>query len=150
MGLTNAEKQAAHRVRMRAKGFVQIHAWATPAQAAAIRAILSGVAAAVPATRQAAPQTIQPASRSPRRKKKLTAAEAAKLQVTEQNRDIIRQHQAAIERMEAARVKRSEICRWLEERGAVFGGKATELNTLLGPRLFQMKCRPTSADFSHG
>lgn len=136
MGLTNAEKQAAHRSRMRAKGFVQIHAWATPAQAAAIRAILSGEAAAVPATRQTAPQTIQPANRSPRRKKKLTAAEAAKLQVTEQIRDIIRQHQGDIERMESERLPRSQICRWLEERGADFGGKATELNSLLGPRIF--------------
>jgi len=134
MGLTNAEKQAAHRVRMRAKGFVQIHAWATPAQAAAIRAILSGEAAAVPNARQPAPQPFQPASRSPRRKKKLTAAEVERLQVTERNRDIIRQHQADIERMEAERVKRSEICRWLEARGAEFGGKTTELNALLGPR----------------
>lgn len=137
MGLTNAEKQAAHRVRMRAKGFVQIHAWATPAQAAAIRAILSGEASAVPNARQPALLPIQPASRSPRRKKKLTAAETERLQVTERNRDIIRQHQADIERMESARLPRSQMCRWLEERGADFGGKATELNALLGPRSFR-------------
>jgi hypothetical protein len=137
MGLTNAEKQAAHRARLRAKGFIQIHTWATPAQAAAIRAILSGEAAAVPATRQSAPQSIQPASRSPRRKKKLTAAEAEWLQVTERNRDIIRQHQADIERMEAERLPRSQICCWLEAHGADFGGKATELNALLGPRSFR-------------
>jgi hypothetical protein len=138
MGLTNAEKQAAHRARLRAKGFIQIHTWATPAQAAAIRAILSGEAAAVPATRQAAPMplTIQPATR-PRRKKKLTAAEVEKLQVTERNRDIIRQHQADIARMEAERLPRSQICRWLEALGADFGGKATELNALLGPRSFR-------------
>ncbi len=134
MGLSNAEKQTAHRARMRAKGFVHVQAWATPAQAAAIRAILSGEAAAVPAVRQTAPLPIQPASRSPRRKKKLTAAEAERLQITERNRDIIRQHQADIERMEAERVTRSAICRWLEQRGADFGGKTTELNSLLGPR----------------
>lgn len=129
MGLTNAEKQAAHRSRMRAKGFVHIQAWATPAQAAAIRAILAGEASA-------APLPIQPASR-PRRKKKLTAAEAAKLQVTERNRDVIRQHQADIERMESERLPRSQLCRWLEERGADFGGKTMELNSLLGPRTFK-------------
>ena len=137
MGLTNAEKQAAHRVRMRAKGFVQIHAWATPAQAAAIRAILSGEASAVPNARQTAPLPIQPASRSPRRKKKLSAAEAERLQITERNRDIIRQHQADIERMEAERLPRSQICRWLESHGAEFGGKTMELNSLLGPRSFK-------------
>ena len=126
MGLTNAEKQAAHRARMRAKGFIQIHAWAPPAQAAAIRAILSGEASA-------APLPLLPASR-PRRKKKLSAAEAERLQITERNRDIIRQHRAEVERMEVERVKRSELCRWLEERGADFGGKTTELNALLGPR----------------
>ena len=136
MGLTNAEKQTAHRARMRAKGFVHVQAWATPAQAAAIRAILSGEAAAVPA-RQAAPLPILPASRSPRRKKKLTAAEAERLQITERNRDIIRQHQADIERMETERVSRSEMRRWLEARGADFGGKATELNSMLGPRSFR-------------
>jgi hypothetical protein len=27
--------------------------------------------------------------------------------------------------------------KWLEERGADFGGKATELNALLGPRSFR-------------
>lgn len=134
MGLTNAEKQAAHRVRMRAKGFVQIHAWATPAQAAAIRAILSGEASAVPNARQTAPLPIQPASRSPRRKKKLSAAEAERLQITERNRDIIREHRAEVERMEARRISRSELRRWLEDRGADFGGKTTELNGLLGPR----------------
>jgi len=137
MGLTNAQKQAAHRIRMRAKGFVQIHAWATPAQAAAIRAILSGEAAAVPNARQPESLPIQPASRSPRRKKKLTAAELARLQVTERNRDIIRQHQADVDRMEAERLPRSKLCRWLEERGADFGGKATELNALMGPRCFR-------------
>ena len=131
MGLTNAQKQTAHRTRLRAKGFVHVQVWATPAQAAAIRAILSGEASA-------APLPLQPVSRSsPRRKKKLTAAEAAKLQVTEGNRDIIRQHQADIERMEADRLPRSQICRWLEERGADFGGKATELNSMLGPRSFR-------------
>ena len=130
MGLTNAEKQTAHRARMRAKGFVHVQAWATPAQAAAIRAILSGEAAA-------APLPIQPASRSPRRKKKLTAAEAERLQVTERNSNVIREHRAEVERMEAERLPRSQICRWLEERGADFGGKATELNTLLGPRSFR-------------
>lgn len=136
MGLTNAEKQAAHRARLRAKGFVQIHAWATPAQAAAIRAILSGEASAVPTARQAAPLPIQ-ASTRPRRKKKLTAAEAEKLQVTERNRDIVRQHQADIERMESERLPRSQICRWLEDRGADFGGKTMVLNSLLGPRSFR-------------
>ena len=129
MGLTNAEKQAAHRVRMRAKGFVHVQVWATPAQAAAIRAILSGEASA-------APLPIQTASR-PRRKKKLTAAEAARLQVTERNSNVIREHRAEVERMEAERLPRSQICRWLEERGADFGGKATELNSLLGPRSFR-------------
>lgn len=139
MGLTNAQKQTAHRARLRAKGFVHVQAWATPAQAAAIRAILSGEAAAVPATRQAdpLPQAIQQPASRPRRKKKLTAAEAERLQVTERNRDIIRQHQADIERMEAERLPRSQICRWLEERGAAFGGKTTELNSLLGPRSFR-------------
>lgn len=133
MGLTNAEKQTAHRARMRSKGFVHVQAWATPAQAAAIRAILSGDAAAVPA-RQTEPLLASRPAATPRRKKKLTAAEAERLQITDRNRDIIRQHQADIERMEAERVKRSEICRWLESRGADFGGKATELNALLGPR----------------
>jgi hypothetical protein len=140
MGLTNAQKQAAHRVRLRAKGFVQVQAWATPAQAEAIRAILSGQAAAVPTTRRADPPASQmatlPDSR-PRRKKKLTAAELERLQVTERNRDIIRQHQADVDRMEAERLPRSKLCRWLEERGADFGGKATELNALLGPRSFR-------------
>lgn len=133
MGLTNAEKQTAHRARMRAKGFVHVQAWATPAQAAAIRAILSGDAAAVPA-RQTEPLLASRPATTPRRKKKLTAAEVERLQITDRNRDIIRQHQADIERMEVERVKRSEICRWLESRGADFGGKATELNALLGPR----------------
>ena len=129
MGLTNAEKQATHRSRMRAKGFVHVQAWATSAQAAAIRAILSGEASA-------APLPIQTASR-PRRKKKLTAAEAARLQVTERNSNVIREHRAEVERMEAERLPRSQICRSLEERGADFGGKATELNSLLGPRSFR-------------
>lgn len=139
MGLTNAEKQSAHRARMRAKGFVHVQAWATQAQAAAICAILSGEAAAVPA-RQPAPLPLQSATRAttpPRKKKKLTAAESAKLQVTDHNRDIIRQHQADIERMESERLPRSQMCRWLEVRGADFGGKATELNSLLGPRSFR-------------
>ncbi len=127
MGLTNAEKQAAHRLRMRAKGFVHVQAWATPAQAAAIRAILSGEASA-------APLPLQSASR--RRKKKLTAAEVERLQVTERNSNVIRVHRAEVERMEAERLPRSQMCRWLEERGADFGGKATELNSLLGPRSF--------------
>jgi len=89
MGLTNAEKQSAHRARLRAKGFVHVQAWATPAQAAAIRAILSGEAAA-------APLPLQSATR-PRRKKKLTTAEAERLQVTERNRDIIREHRAEVQ-----------------------------------------------------
>ena len=137
MGLTNAEKQAAHRARLRKKGFVQIHTWATPAQAAAIRAILAGEAAAVPVGRQAVQPSLPLAKPAPRRRKKLTAAEAARLQVTERNRDIIRQHQAEVEGMEAERLPRSQICRWLEACGADFGGKATELNALLGPRSFR-------------
>jgi hypothetical protein len=139
MGLTNAEKQTAHRARMRAKGFIHVQAWATPAQAAAIRAILSGEANAVPVVSVAvvAPQSLPLPLASPtprRKKKKLSAAEAERLQITERNRDIIRQHRAEVERMEVERVKRSELCRWLEERGADFGGKTTELNALLGPR----------------
>lgn len=137
MGLTNAEKQAAHRVRLRAKGLVQIHAWVTPAQAAAIRAILAGEAAAVPVGWAAAPPATAPlvlAKPAPRRKKKLSAADAARLQVTERNREVIQRHRSEVERMEAARVSRSELRRWLEEHGAEFGGKTTELNALLGPR----------------
>jgi hypothetical protein len=137
MGLNNAEKQAAHRARLRAKGLVHVQAWATPAQAAAIRAILSGEAAAVPASRPAAPPPLPLAKLTPprrSRKKKLTTAELERLQVTERNRDIMRQHQADVDRMEAGRVSRSTLRAWLEERGADFGGKTTELNALLGPR----------------
>jgi hypothetical protein len=136
MGLTNAQKQAAHRARLRAKGLVHVQAWATPAQAAAIRAILSGEAAAVPASRPAAAPPLPLAKPAPRRsrKKKLSAAELERLQVTERNRDVIRQHQADVDRMEAGRVSRSALRAWLEERGADFGGKTTELNALLGPR----------------
>jgi hypothetical protein len=127
MGLSNAQKQAVHRARLRARGLTQIQAWVTPDQARAIRAILAGEAIAAP----------MPITRTPRRKKKkLTAAESERLQVTERNRAILTQYRADIERMEAERLPRSQICRWLEERGADFGGKAIELNSMLGPRAF--------------
>ena len=137
MGLTNAQKQAAHRDRMKSMGFVHVQVWATPAQAAAIRAILAGEAAAVPVGRAADPSAPAPlvlAKPAPRRKKKLSAADAERLQVTQRNREVIQRHRAEVERMEAARVSRSELRTWLEERGAEFGGKTTELNALLGPR----------------
>jgi hypothetical protein len=129
MGMTNAEKQAAHRARMRSKGLVHIQAWVSPTQADAIRAILAGAATA-------APLPFQKAKRS-RRQKKLTPAEAAQLQITERNRTIIAKHFGEIERMEAERLSRTRIRHWLEERGADFGGKTTTLNAELGPRSFK-------------
>ncbi len=137
MGLTNAQKQAGHRARLRANGLVLIHAWATPAQAAAIRAILAD-RSPVPAppvdpyTTDSQPSAV--VIPVPRRKKKLSAAALARLLVTERNREVIQRHRAEVDRMEIARVSRSELRQWLEAHGADFGGKTTELNALLGPR----------------
>lgn len=127
MGMTNAAKQAAHRARLKSRGLVHLQVWASPDQAHAIRAILSGEALTVPL----------PIRRQAKRKKKLSAEDEARLQVTDRNRLIINQHRAAVEKMEADRVSRSEMCGWLELRGADFGGKATALNAMLGPRVFK-------------
>lgn len=124
MGMTNAQKQAAHRARLKSRGLVHLQVWASPDQARAIRAILSGAALTVP----------MPIKRPARRKKKLSVEDEARLQVTDRNRAVIDQFRVDIEHMEATRLPRSQICRWLEERGADFGGKATELNAMLGPR----------------
>lgn len=119
MVLTNAEKQARYRARKRAEGMTKLPAYATPEQAAQIRAYLRG--GVLPVTRNGTVTYHAPAP-SRRKRRKLDP-------VQEKNRQIFDAHRAEIRRRLSAGKKPSAIAAWLNTLG--FVGTGATLNGFL-------------------
>lgn len=127
MAISNKERQNRIREKRRKMGLVHFQQWITPAQAAALMAVLTGQA-------HIGEVSAVGTQRRTTRKKKLTKAQTAILLAEQANREVIRRHIAEVTEMENRHEKRGVMRAFLESKGANFGGKTVKLNSLLGPR----------------
>ena len=120
--VTNAERQAAFKVKMRQAGKKQMTIWADPGQQAAIMAFLAGTGSLPVMTLPSRRVRLPAASRG---RKKRDTREAWQIK----NDELWETHRTEITRRYAAGLKPSQIAAWLITLG--FTGSGATLNGYL-------------------